>query len=1331
MNTDKPSRKFRWLKILGLVLGLLLGLLVVTYFVATSAWCLKSMILPRVSTATGATITVEDASISPFSSVTLTGLKVQTTGTEPLLTAKSVLARYSLMSILRGHIKVEEVSLSEPVIRVVMNADGTSNLDAFTKRPAAEKVPPPAQPGEPTQLDLKKLAINNATVLFIQHQTNGEVLSAELSRLNFTVSDVKNGQAAKLALGMALHLSTGSATNAAEIAASFNSAFDLALKPDLMPKQVSGTADLTVSQATGAFAEAAQLGTKLAVDLSLEDIKQLSLNFTKGEAGVGAITVSGPFDVMEREGKLKIGVTGIGYEVLSLVGGRFGIYFGGTTLAANYEIELKNRGQFVNTTGTISANRFSLRRSNLETPPIDIQLGYNATVDLLKTNAVLRAFTFDVKQGGRALITSALSKEMVINWGRGSEAVAESTLQLDLNQLNLTDWKAFLGSNVTAGSVSGKVLLKVQQAGQQISLDLDSRVTELSVGLGSTSVTNAGVTFAVRGQMTDFTKLTLAELRASVTNGGKTVVAFQGSGRLDTTTMDADLDTELEASLLEAVKLAPVPGLALSEGKVSFKGRIAQKNLTPGQAKAPSMDQTVAGTLKLASFTGRFASNVFDRFEIATDLNLALKENLAQIKQCSGTLRQSGLAGGAFDVTGNYQLTNGAGEVTLKLTDLNQVVLRTFVAAALGERKLDSIAISANTTARYDAKAGSGVRGNVQVVNLLVTDPKGQLPKIPLSVEVALDAAISGQGVAGIKQFAGSIRAADQAAGSFEVSGQYDLTNQAGQVAFKLVDLNQNALRPFLAPALGDKDLKSVSIYADATARYAAKGDSSAKGSLVVTNLLVIDPAGSVPATPLAVGLALDATFFKQILELRQLRLSLAPTDRAKNQLQLGGKVDLTKTNLVSGNLKLSADSLDFTSYYDMFVTEKTNTPVATKPDAKSAAATASTPLPPPGEPPAVTNILLREFTFEAEIGRMFLREIAISNLLVRTRIDGSKIDVNPFQLLLNSAPISSRIALDLGVPGYVYDVTFLADKVPLAPLADSFQPSRRGQIGGAVSANMQIKGAGTTGPSLQKNLAGHFDLGATNLSYQINQIKMPVLTTVLDAIVGIPDAISSPGKAVSGLFSRLTGGGKPASGGWVDELMHAPLDIAAVRALAGNGQIGLQQVFAQSPAFQTDVHGTITLAPELTNSVMLLPIQVTLRRSLAQKVGLAGDTPTNAAYAKIPDFVTLTGTIGNPKADIKYGALVAVAAKAAVGVAGNIGAAAAGAAAGVVSGLLGTGGGAAAVTPAIPAVAAPALTLPGLLGQPATNAPSNTSTNAATNAPVLKNPLKGFGIGK
>ena len=91
------------------------------YFVATSSGFFKSFILPRVSKAVGAEITVSDATISPFSEVVLHNLKVQSTGAEPLLTATEVHARYHLREILGGNIHVDEVVLTAPTVNLIEN----------------------------------------------------------------------------------------------------------------------------------------------------------------------------------------------------------------------------------------------------------------------------------------------------------------------------------------------------------------------------------------------------------------------------------------------------------------------------------------------------------------------------------------------------------------------------------------------------------------------------------------------------------------------------------------------------------------------------------------------------------------------------------------------------------------------------------------------------------------------------------------------------------------------------------------------------------------------------------------------------------------------------------------------------------------------------------------------------------------------------------------------------------------------------------------------------------------------------------------------------------
>ena len=117
---------------------------------ASSSGSFTGVILPRVSKAMNAQITVSDASISPFSQVILRGLKVQTTGPEPLLSAAEVRLRYSLMDIIKGKIRADEVTVAWPVIALIENADGTSNLDPLQKAQPEEAAVPRARAGGQT-----------------------------------------------------------------------------------------------------------------------------------------------------------------------------------------------------------------------------------------------------------------------------------------------------------------------------------------------------------------------------------------------------------------------------------------------------------------------------------------------------------------------------------------------------------------------------------------------------------------------------------------------------------------------------------------------------------------------------------------------------------------------------------------------------------------------------------------------------------------------------------------------------------------------------------------------------------------------------------------------------------------------------------------------------------------------------------------------------------------------------------------------------------------------------------------------------------------------------
>ena len=55
--------------------------------------------------------------------------------------------------------------------------------------------------------------------------------------------------------------------------------------------------------------------------------------------------------------------------------------------------------------------------------------------------------------------------------------------------------------------------------------------------------------------------------------------------------------------------------------------------------------------------------------------------------------------------------------------------------------------------------------------------------------------------------------------------------------------------------------------------------------------------------------------------------------------------------------------------------------------------------------------------------------------------------------------------------------------------------------MGGTFTADAAIKGAGTTGASLQKNLSGQFNFGSTNLNLAVANIKNPLLRAVIPLV--------------------------------------------------------------------------------------------------------------------------------------------------------------------------------------------------------------------------------------
>ena len=113
--------------------------------------------------------------------------------------------------------------------------------------------------------------------------------------------------------------------------------------------------------------------------------------------------------------------------------------------------------------------------------------------------------------------------------------------------------------------------------------------------------------------------------------------------------------------------------------------------------------------------------------------------------------------------------------------------------------------------------------------------------------------------------------------------------------------------------------------------------------------------------------------------------------------------------------------------------------------------------------------------------------------------------------------------------------------------------------------------------------------------------------------------------------------------------MRQAPIQVINAQGRAGGGQADLQQATVQSTAFKADARGNIALAQVLTNSTINIPVAIFVSQPIGKQLNLASDNATaNATYVPLPQFLTMTGTLGNPKTEINKVALAGLTLKSA-----------------------------------------------------------------------------------
>ncbi|MGC3960933.1 MAG: hypothetical protein QM813_24255 [Verrucomicrobiota bacterium] len=1084
-------------------------LLVGLYFIVTSSFFFKKVVLPQLGQALKAEITVSDLDVSPFRKVVLRDLLIQPPGNEPVLTVKELRARYNLWSILCGKIEIAEFELELPNLTVIQDPDGRSNLDFLARlsggKPDRTATNQPAS-GSVPQLNLQSVQIHNGTIRWVKKHLSGAPDFTEVSGLNFKLQNLGNGQAGKVefALNFSDAKTNLAATNASSLQASLGGAFGFTLAPDLNPIEVNGQLDCSASNATGEFGHLAELAARLECDISAEEIKRLAVSLTRANATLGEVLVAGPFNLAKREGKLHLEALRLDRRALNLLGAASGLDFGATTVNASADVELSEGGKALSLAGRVEAAQFQLLQQGRASPTLELRCDFAGAIDCIARSAEVRFMNLTAQQNSQLVLQSELPQSFTMAWGGVAGNASDAKLSLVLSAFDLGEWRQFLGIEALAGKLSGKLELASTEKGKKLRAELAAATQDFSITTGSNRVAGMDVRLNGSVAVVDLRDLTVERLQFELLREGLPAFQATATGAAQCNGSAADLQMKVEAQLGRWVTDIGIAGVNISNSTATVAARfqhqdgrqIASGKLTLGEIKLPS-DKREAVPV----------SADFD-FEIGN------KRRLLEIRRLSGLVRVDDQPSGRV--------------------------------------------------------AGSG------------------------NIEWLQDASV-------------------------------------GQFRFKLSDVNQDLLRPLLAVALGDKHLESVTLGAELTAEWDAYQKFKFTTDTHVKNLVVRDARYPALATPLQLRVQADVGMAKQVAQIRQCRLTLTPTERAKNELTLAGEIDVAQTTAVKGRLKLSAESLDFTRYYELLLTE-----VATN----SAAQTQNEAEPPTSSEPAAIALPVGDVKCDVKIGRLYLHEAGFSDWRAAVSVAGSRIKLDPCQFKLNGGPVTLRGDLDLGVPGYRYQLGLQAQSVPVPPVLNTFTSLRGNQIGGRFNGSLELSGAGLTYLSWRTNFNAQFNLMTTNMNLALGNVRTPVLNLVVNTVLALPDLISM-------LKGRLDAGQLR----WAEEITARPIEVLVANGRMTNGVLELQEALVQTAAFQVQSTGAIGWTEAVTNSTVHFPLRTSLGRSYAEKLGMVYfNTPTNAAYIALPHFLTLKGSFSGVKSDFSETGLLLLTGKSLVG---------------------------------------------------------------------------------
>lgn len=637
-------------------LGLVAAVLVALYFIATSDFVLRRLVLPRLVGDINGKVSVGAISLHPFSRLTLADLQVKLADGQTLLAAKEADVRYGLVSLLRGRWIVPEIRLVNPEFHLVQFADGTTSLERLfeSDTPRRPQVVP-----RPEELLIGRLTVENGTFSYENQLPDGERTRVAGRELRLSLANLGNGRKAALELAGRIGMEKAGDTAGGRLILALESSTSTTLGRNLRPSEVKVGVRLEAQEATGTYGSLAGLSVRFDGDMSGKEIHQCLLRFEKAGNSLGSLQVTGPADFENLNLRLRASLEDLSHEVLDLLGSPFGVAFGEAKLAGNCLVDLSDDGRSLTVGSTLSGSGLEVQTVAGRTPALDFNFRLNGRVSPHNKTADIRALDLTVHEGGRELLMVSAPRTINLLWNpavRSSQN--DSSLVFRLNAIDLARWRPLFGPALPAGRVTIDGVLTNRDDGVRLRAWVTNRVDGLAFTAGPYAVSNASASLVSRLEFRDYFSLSAEETFLEAAVDGIPLVKGRGTGSYEFRNRELRLQFDLRGDASNLVARFPHPMVAATGGDFRFDGTTQFRG-----------ESGMAGvSLVLDGFHGRVDRYAFNGEWLRTDCSVDWNPELVAVRQFGVSVGRTAGAAGSVYATGRATQT---GEASFELSAVN------------------------------------------------------------------------------------------------------------------------------------------------------------------------------------------------------------------------------------------------------------------------------------------------------------------------------------------------------------------------------------------------------------------------------------------------------------------------------------------------------------------------------------------------------------------------------------------------------------------------------------------------------------------------------------